>query len=261
MFIVVLLLIAFNLQVALSAEGDYCDAYNSPPKIYMIPVAELTKLTIPELENATTIVRKRYLESKKCYDAGSFEHVFVLEAEANLKQMQQALETKKEMLLPIKPPEVILAICDSVPLYLQPNIAFNQFKLSELENIQKLLENKVKDYKGRYQSGGMPMLPLAIEEANCNKVSRLINARNNNNKTVAECPTPVSNVPLFLQPATTLAQISMDDLKDIRRVLSLQAEDGKHSNRGDKAGVLALIAINADLAQIETALTLKQKAE
>ncbi len=261
MFIVFLLLIAFNLQVALSAEDDYCDAYNSPPKIYMIPVAELTKLTIPELENATTIVRKRYLESKAYYDAGSSELVFVLDAEANLKQMQQALETKKQMQIPIKTPEVIPAICDSVPLYLQPNIAFSQFKLSELENIQNLLENKVKDYKGRYQSGGMPMLPLTIAEANCNKITRLINARNNNNKTVAECPAPVSNVPLFLQPATTLAQMSMDDLRDIRRVLSIQVEDAKSSSRGGKAGVWALIAINADLAQIEAALALKQKAE
>ena len=73
MFIVILGLIAFNLQVGLFAEDNYCDAYNSPPKIYMIPVAELTKLTIAELENATTIVRKRYLESKAYYDAGSSE--------------------------------------------------------------------------------------------------------------------------------------------------------------------------------------------
>ncbi len=139
--IVVFLLIAFNLQVALSAEDDDCDAYNSPSKIYMIPMTELIKLTIPELENATAIVRQRYLEIKGEYDAGASELLFVLEAEANLKQMQQALDSKrKNSNSPVKLPETAQAICYSVPLYQQPNAAFNRFNLNELENIQRLLE-------------------------------------------------------------------------------------------------------------------------
>ena len=107
----------------------------------------------------------------------------------------------------------------------------------------------------------MTMLPLTIVEADYNKMVKLIIARKKNDMAIAECPAPRSNVPLFLQPAATLAQISINDLRDIRRVLSLQAEYAKQSNSFDQTGVPMLDAINADLAQINAALAIKQKAE